>query len=258
MDRRLLLVPISALVAQAQSSPDAVEAQKALRQRVEDFYKLQQQGKFRQSEAYVAESSRDDYYNARKQEVRDFIVEKLELSANNTRAKVTIKAKMVMLAGAAVEIMMATESYWMIEDGQWCWYLDPATKGMMPFGQMMTGKTDTNGTPEIKGEMTGKAPDLNDILKKIAIDRSSFAFGSEERVFTATITNGTPGPLNLTLDPHAAMIRGLEASIDKTHLDAGESAKVLLKWTGTEPFSDEIPIRVDPYLRYFTLRVSAK
>ena len=94
MDRRLLLVPISALVAQAQSSPDAVEAQKALRQRVEDFYKLQQEGKFRQSEAYVAESSRDDYYNARKQEVRDFTVEKLELSANNTRAKVTIKAKL--------------------------------------------------------------------------------------------------------------------------------------------------------------------
>lgn len=258
MDRRLLLVPASALFAHAQSSPEAVAAEQALRARVEEFYKLQQGGKFRQAEAYVAEESKEDYYNGRKQEVRDFTVDRVQLLEGGTRAKVVVKAKMVMLFAGAQEVVMATESTWKLDGGKWSWFLDPAMKNLTPFGMMVTGE-DANGVPAIKGlDMTGKAPELNEILNKIAIDRTAFVFSREERVFTATITNGTAGPLTLTLDPHVAMIKSLEVSIDNTRLDAGQKATVLLKWTATEPFTDEVAIRVDPYLRNFTLRVAAK
>src|SRR5437879_6149024 len=117
MDRRLLLVPASALFAHAQSSPEAIDAEKNLRQRVEEFYQLQQDNKFRQAEALVAEDSKDLYYNARKTEVRGFRVEKIELT-DSSHAKVTVKAKVVMLFAGAQIVEMASEGTWKLDNGQ--------------------------------------------------------------------------------------------------------------------------------------------
>ena len=257
MVRRVLIVLALASYAYGQSAPDAEEAEKALRQRVEEFYQLQQDKKFRQAEDYVAPESKDDYYNARKQEVRDFHIEKIVLEEGNTKAHVTIKGRMIVLFAGAQEFVMPAESTWKIEDGKWFWYLDPVMKNLTPFG-MMTMK-EKDGLPDIKGlDMTGKAPDLNEILKKIAIDRTLVEFDKEQRVFAVTITNGTPGLLTLTLDPHVAMIKGLEATLDKAKLDAGEKSTVTLKWTGSQPFDDLVYIRVDPYLTGFNVRVTAK
>jgi hypothetical protein len=258
MDRRLLLVPASALFAQAQSSPEAVEAEKALRQRVEEFYKLQQDKKFRQAEDYVAEESKDDYYNGRKQEVIDYHIEKIILTDDNTKAKVMVKTKVVVLFAGAQEFDMQAETTWKIDNGKWCWYLDPETKNLTPFGRMAT--FDKAGVPDIKGlDKTGEAPDLNEILKKISIDRTVLAFTGNALSQSVTITNGTPGPLRLALDPHVAQIAGLSAEIDKLTLDGGEKATVTLKWDGSTPIEhDVVYVRVDPYQRGFNIRVSAK
>jgi hypothetical protein len=256
MDRRLLLVPASALFAQAQSSPEAADAEKALRQRVEEFYKLQQDKKFRQAEDYVAEDSRDDYYAAKKQEVKDFQVVSVTLSDDNTKAHVTIKGKMTVLFNGVQEFLMTTQSTWKIDDGKWCWYLDPATRNLTPFGVM---STDSAGVPDIKGlDKKGEAPDLNDILNKIVIDRREVVLEGDLREFTVTITNGTNGPLSLALDPHVATIKGLEVSVDKPHLDGGEKANILLRRVGSATFDDTVYIRVDPFMRGFNVKVSAR
>jgi hypothetical protein len=254
MDRRLLLVPASALFAHAQSSPEAVEAEKALRERVQQFYDLQKGNKFRQAEEFVAEDSKDDYYNARKQEVKDFQIEKVELAENNTRAKVVIKGRVLMLFAGVQELVVPTESTWKIDNGKWCWYLDPATKNLTPFGLMATG--DANGVPEIKGlDMTGKAPDLNEILKQISIDRTLVVFDDKNRSQTVVIKNATSGPLTLALDPHVAAIKGLDAKIDNAQLDSGQSGKVILQWNGLDKIDDVAYVRVDPYLRGFNVRL---
>jgi hypothetical protein len=258
MDRRLLLVPASALFAHAQSSPEAVDAERALRQRVEEFYKLQQDKKFRQAEDYVAEESKDDYYNARKQVVNDFHVEKIVLTDDNTKANVTVKTKVVVLFAGVQEFDMRNETTWKIDNGKWCWYLDPATKNLTPFGRMET--FDNAGVPDIKGlDKTGEAPDLNEILKKISIDRTVVAFTGNALSQSVTITNGTLGPLTLALDPHVAKIAGLNTEIDKLNLDGGQKATVTLKWDGSTPIeNDVVYVGVDPYQRGFNIRVSAK
>jgi hypothetical protein len=256
MDRRLWLVPASALFAHAQSSPDAIEAEKALRQRVQEFYDLQQDKKFRQAEDYVAEDSKDEYYAAKKQEVKDFQIVKVDLAEGNTKAQVTIRGKMVVLFNGVQEFLMPSQSSWKIDNGKWCWYVDPVAKNTTPFGVMSTNNA---GVPNIKGlDMKGQAPSLNDILNKIAIDRREVVFEGDLKEQTVTITNGTDGPLSLALDPHVATIKGLQVSIDKAHLDGSEKANVVLKRIGSEAFEDTVYIRVDPYLRGFNVKVSAK
>jgi hypothetical protein len=255
MDRRLLLVPASALYAWAQSSPDAAEAEQALRKRVEEFYQLQADNKFRQAEAYVAEDSKDEYYNARKQVVKDFRIEKIVLNEENTKANVVIKGKIAMIFGGVQEVLVPTETTWKIDNGKWCWYLDPAWKNRTPFG-MMTTNQPQSGVPEIKGlDMSGKAPDLNEILKKIAIDRTLVEFSASSRSQSVKITNGTAGQLRLVIDPHVEVIKGLAVSLGQSTLDAGKETDVTFKWDGATAFDDTVSIRVDPYQRNFNVRV---
>ena len=59
--------------------------------------------KYRQAEALVAGDSKDEYYNSNKYNIKSFKIQKIELFNNNTRAKVTILAKVTLIirAGAA-------------------------------------------------------------------------------------------------------------------------------------------------------------
>ena len=93
MDRRLIF-PAVAITAWAQQPPPAPpEVEAALRARVEQFYQLEIDKKFRQAEAFVAEDTKDDYYNGSKPAIKASSIQKIEWSDNNTRARVTSKAK---------------------------------------------------------------------------------------------------------------------------------------------------------------------
>ena len=80
MDRKLLL-PVVAVTAWAQqANPAAVEAEKAVRARAQEFFDLQVGKKYRQGEAMVAEDSKDDYYNGDKYSFKSFTIQRVELS----------------------------------------------------------------------------------------------------------------------------------------------------------------------------------
>ena len=51
-----------------QSAPPEVDA--ALRKRVTEFYKLVEEGRFRQTDAYLAEDAKDIYYEQEKKRIR--------------------------------------------------------------------------------------------------------------------------------------------------------------------------------------------
>src|ERR1700691_5106919 len=96
IDRRFLF-PVAAVTAWAQQpAPAAAEAEAALRARVEQFYQLQVDKKFRQAEALVAEESKDDYYNRSKPDIKGFSIQEIQLLDDNTRARVTLKGKLVI------------------------------------------------------------------------------------------------------------------------------------------------------------------
>ena len=101
IDRRFLL-PLAAATAWAQQpSPEAAAAEAALRARVEQFFQLQVAKKYRQAEALVAEDSKDSYYEANKYNIKSFRIDKVEFLEGGTHARVTIKAKVTVMAPAA-------------------------------------------------------------------------------------------------------------------------------------------------------------
>src|SRR5438477_1313222 len=138
MDRWLLFPIVAAILCAQEARPPAAEAEKALRARVDQFYTLQMQKKFRQAEAFVAEDTKDFYYNSHKSDLLGFSVTKIELLDTNTKAKVTVNAKATMMIMGAGRLPLESPAVtlWKIENGAWVWYIDQEAAKQSPFGQM--------------------------------------------------------------------------------------------------------------------------
>jgi len=261
MDRRLLFPAVAITAWAQQTSPATAEAEKALRDRVQQFYQFQVDKKYRQAEGMVAEESKDDYYNGRKPDIRGFEIVKVQFQDDgDTKALVTIKAKVLTLAlGAAQVFDFASPTYWKLENGQWCWYIPAETKMATPFGTINTGtlggarKLDTTG----QAPGTIEAPDFAALRAKVTIDRESVQLDAKGPDQAVTITNGLPGPLDLMVDPHVKQIRGLSFEIDKTRLESGEKVTLHLRLTGREKISDTVRITASQVNRVFEIQVHA-
>src|SRR4051794_20209879 len=98
IDRRFLL-PIAAVttVWAQQQSPEAAQAEAELRARVDQFFQLQVDKKFRQAESLVADDSKDAYYDGNKYNIKGFKIDTIQLLDDNTRAKVTIKGRVTFV-----------------------------------------------------------------------------------------------------------------------------------------------------------------
>jgi len=262
MDRRLLFPAVAATAWAQQSSPAAAKAEKALRDRVQQFYQLQVDKKYRQAEAIVADDTKDDYYNMRKPDIKEFSIGSIELTDNNTKAKVLVKAKVVVLMpGAGAEALeFPTPTTWKIDNGQWCWYISEEAKTQTPFGKMKT-----SAAPEISQlDKTGEAPggiahpDIRAIQGQISIDTTTVELTRHNRDQTVTIKNGLPGPLDLRVDPHAEKIEGLKVTISKTHLEKGESATLQFHLYGEKQLTDVVEVVATPLNQIYDIQVTAK
>src|SRR3954463_4961584 len=97
IDRRFLLPIAAATTAWAQQSPEAAQAEAELRARVDQFFQLQVDKKFRQAESMVADDSKDAYYDGNKYNIKGFKIDRIELLDGNTKAKVTIKGGVTLV-----------------------------------------------------------------------------------------------------------------------------------------------------------------
>lgn len=262
MDRRFLFPAVAATAWAQQTNPAAAKAEKALRDRVQQFYQLQQDKKYRQAEEFVAADTKDAYYDGKKPDIKGFTIDKVELLDRNTRAKVIVKAKIVvMMMGAGVQTFeMATPTTWKLENGKWRWYISAETRGMTPFGKMNGGTPGGAAALDTKGAAPGgiEHPDVSALQGQISIDTTTVELTRHKRDQSVTIRNGLPGPLDLRMDPHAASIEGLTVKMDKTHLDAGESAVVEFHLYGEKKLADTVQIVATPLNRVFDIQVSAK
>jgi hypothetical protein len=257
MNKRLLFFPAAATVCWAQqAAPAADEAKQALIGRVQDYYRLMVDKKYRQAEAMVADESKEDYYNGKKPDIRGFDVMSVALGEGQTTATVTIKAKVRMLMpGAGAQIFdMPSPTYWKLENGQWCWYVPEEVKRSTPFGKLNTaeGAGETRTLNE-----KGKAPEFNALLGQVTIDKTAVSLSAEAPEQTIVIENGLPGPLTLRVDPHADVIKGLKVTVDKLNLGSGEKGTVVLHWDGTGKISDVVEIAAFPINRVFDITVKA-
>jgi hypothetical protein len=257
MDRRLLY-PAVAMTAWAQQP--AQPTAEALRDRVQQYYQLMVDKKYRQAEAMVADDSKEDYYAGKKPDLKAFDIMNIDLQTANT-AKVTIRAKVLLLMpGAGGQLFdMPTPTYWKLENGAWSWYIPEEVRSATPFGKMQNG-VKVAGTMDLKGAAPGGLdnPNVGALVDRITIDKLAVVLTSKEPQQLVTITNGLPGPLDLTLDSHALNIKGLTVQVVPLHLEAGGKAVVTLRRSATAQFTDVVPVIAEPFHRIFNIQVRSE
>ena len=201
--------------------PDVDEA---LRSRISKFYQAQVDGHPRQSEQYVAEDSKDYFFEMRKPRILGFEIKQIDYADNFTKATVLTTAQMfVKFAGFSSNkpMPMPVKTLWKLMDGQWYWYIDPATVNDTPFG-----KSNVTPTPPVPG---GGLPDISQgpnpesLYKQVRADKQSVRLKSGEASSDqVTISSHLPGVITLRLQ--ANDIPGVEIKLDRVQLKPGESA----------------------------------
>jgi uncharacterized protein YchJ len=256
MDRRLLFPAVAITAWAQQTNPAAAKAEKALRARVEQFYQLQVDHKYRQVEPMVADDTKDLYYNASKPDLKAFSIEKVEILDHNTRARVTVKTtQIVLIPGAGpTPFDLSNPTLWKKEKGHWVYYIDQDAARNTPFGRFEPGK----GEPAGKLDKTGEAPDLATLMSEVTIDRTSIELTESQPSQTVTITNSLPGLVELKVDPHIEKIEGLTVELSKPRLNSGERSVIGFRASPGARFSDVVRITAYPLNKPFDIRVAAK
>src|SRR5580704_19637690 len=142
MDRRLLFPAIAVTAWAQQVSPAAAEAEKAVRARAEKFLQLEVDKNFRAAWALVADDTQDYFFNSGKPNISSFVIDKIEISDDNTRARVTFRVKGIVRAVglANQEFEFSAFATWKLENGDWFWYVDQSSKET-PFGKIAISAT---------------------------------------------------------------------------------------------------------------------
>jgi hypothetical protein len=251
MDRRLLFPAVAITAWAQQASPAAAEAERALRERVTQFFQLQVDKEFRKGEAMVAEDSKDDYYNGSKPDIKGFSIQQVELLDNNTRARVTIKAKRVVKTLVGVlDFEMPAVTSWKLENGQWVWYIDRGMSTQSPFGKIdrpTPGRGATDPPP--------RGVDLATIMNQVTIDRTSVTLNASNPVQTLTVSNDLQG--SLSLEVSSPQLDGISVEIEKVELKSGEKSAIRFRSTSEAKSSGIVRILASPLNKTFEIQVSS-
>jgi hypothetical protein len=222
----LLLVFVTALAAAPQdpfrSAPP--EEEEALRTRVSAFYTLFQQGQMRQAEAYVAEDSRDVFYNAPKARIVSHEIRSLEFNADIDEASVLVAVE-TLTPFTAQPVKQPLPSKWKRIDGEWFLEVKAVPAGetyATPAGPMKF--PDSTGAAGSAGAGY-KAPDLAAMRKMYEVSVRSLQFSSDAKeAVTQTITVKNKFDDQLTIDRLTRDFPGMEIRIEPEEIPKdGES-----------------------------------
>ncbi len=204
----------------------------ALRGRVSKFYQAHVEGKFRQADAYVAEESKDEFFNADRIRCKSFEVIRIVYQDDFTRARVVTTCEIDMMAGArmvASKRPLATN--WKVVNGEWFWYhipVDPKAGRETPFGTMRPGPDGPSSAGVKPDEAAGRQLALS-VITAIKPSATEVMLSSYEESSAEVVLTNTMGRATLTLE--APAIEGLRASLDVADIRTRESARLTLKYS---------------------------
>jgi hypothetical protein len=239
-----------------QKAPPDVE--EALRARIQKFYGLYMEGKFRAADALVAEDSKDAFYVAGKRKCRSVDIDKLQFSENFSKADVmvTCDTDVMIEPVGLIRTPVPMRTRWKMLDGDWFWYIDPASdQGMAtPFGFFKAGSP--SGSPAGTG-MPAAAMSVEALAQLVKVDRQQVSFDVNTKgVGRVVIANAMPGAVSLVLEPKE--VPGFEIALDKTSIAQGQTAVLSIGYVPSKerkplqalvkivvsPTEQEIPIRI--------------
>ncbi len=240
--RSAVLVGLSlAVTLSAADPPPEVDA--ALRARIEDFYQLQVDRKFRQAEQLVAADTKDFYYESRKPDLRTIEITEIQYTPDFQTAKVTLASRMqIMIPGAPPQVMnIPFASYWKIERGEWCWYIDRDKLLDTPFGRVKekgSGATQDLATLKERISTAGLMDGVHADPMIIELD-----LAKPPAVQIIKLKNFLPGPVTVQSinSPPALTIE-----IAKPDLGADESTVAIITFTGSSERPGQVTLRILP------------
>jgi len=244
------------LAALVQKAPPDVE--EALRARVQKFYGLYMEGKFRAADALVAEDSKDAFYVGGKRKCRSIDIDTLKFSENFSKAEVFVScdADVMIEPVGLIRTKVPIRTFWKTLNGDWFWYVDPASEPGIatPFGFFKAGSPD--GPPAAMG-MPATGMNVQALAALVKVDRQQVSLDvNTKEGGRVVVTNTAPGGVSLVLEPKE--IPGFELALDKTALAQGQSAVLSIGYVPSKdrkpspalvtivvsPTQQEIPIRI--------------
>jgi len=233
----LFLLPVLAF-AQGQAPP---EVDQELRGRVNAFYQNFMETSYspRKAEQFVAEDTKDWFYNALKQKYQSFQILKITYSDDFKTAVVVVSAKMeTTLAGQKIVADFPKDTKWKIENGKWCWTFReedfPVTPmnvgGMNPPRATGTEPRTAGVIPKNSSPEAMRAAGM-EVLKQqeMGVDKSLVTFSADQPASAQVVfTNGADGEIQIALD--GPVVRGLKTKLDKMTVPGHGTAVLSLQY----------------------------
>jgi hypothetical protein len=235
---RPILLALLMSAAFAQSPPADVD--KALRDRIDEFYKYHVNEEYRKAEKLVAEDSQDLFYIHNKPHYLSFEIKSIKYSDDFTKAKVTVQVQQYVMSPGfqGKPLTMPSTSSWKVIDGKWFWFVDPEELASGPFGHSANAGTKPGAAPKLDEKLLTT---LDVAVGKVKADKQSVIVspgGSAEVI----ISNQSPGTVSLSI---FQTLPEIEVKLSKDTLNRGETAVVTLKG-GENPHTGMIGFRVSP------------
>jgi len=232
----LLLAFVSILPAQdpfRQAPPKAPpEVEQALRSRVTEYYTLYQQGKYRQSEAYISPEGRDAYYAIRKNTIYGFEIKDIQFAPDFQSGKVSVVCQTnVAIQTQGGRMALPVFSTWKLIDGEW-YALMGALQGESvntPFGKMtFNGGRAAVNTPNpgvAGGTDLATANTLATMFQLKGSPLLQFPANAKEPV-TQTIVLSNTGQAKLHVRNEFHDIPGMEIATDPAEIKGGQDMTI--------------------------------
>jgi hypothetical protein len=258
MDRRLIFPAVAITAWAQQPSPVPAETEAALRARVDQFYQLQIDKKFRQAEEFVAEDTKDDYYNRAKPAIKASSIQKIEWSDNNSRARVTLKQRIVVKTPVGdQEFDMLPPANWKFENGQWFWYIDHDAPHQTPFGLFpQTPRGTANGPVGPPPPPPGKIDVAKLMMNQVTVDNTSVVLTTSNPAQAVTVSNDLPGSVTLALEK--PLPEGIAVELEKAELKSGEKGAIRFLLRGEAKGSGMVRVVASPLGKVFEISVQSK
>jgi|GEM_PF-613980 len=245
----LLSMPVLAQAPPSLPVKAPTELEEAVRQRADEFYQLQMDGKFRPAEKYVCESSQDTYYSAEKRKwlSKEFV--KVDFGPDFKSAIVSMRLGMeaVMPPAGRVTLKSVVRSDWKLEGGSWCYDLPKEQFGPRdtPFGKMSSKPDDSSkavDAPAVAKAQGGA------VMRAVSVSKRELRVkGHEASTDHLELTNGLPGEVELQMT--APDMQGLDVTVSPTKLRSKEKATLTVHYkpsTTTAKATSEVVVRVVP------------
>ena len=283
----------------AQNSPPAsesapAEVDAALRARVSQFFQFQLDGKFHQAEQLVAEDSKDLFVGSNKPVYTSFEIKAIRYDDHFTKAVVSVMVNLMVAAegflGRPVPSLVPIRwSRWKLENGQWCWYLDPADPHDSPFAHTplpppsfgKTASAPAMPTPAIPTPAmptpampipaagatipttpapSSRLPVMPNMGAAIAVKADKPAVELKTGVPSSEqVTIVNPQPRAFTLSLVSPKIPGLSAKLDRADLMPGGKVVVSIESSGSQEIPRQpvtISVRIQQTNQIIPIKVS--